>query len=77
MKLPKAWPRIRRAALERAGWKSARSGLHGRCQVHHLDGDRANNLPSNLQVLTRGEHLLEHHQPDPDRVAWTDFLREY
>lgn len=28
--------------------------------VHHLDGDKRNNTPENLQVLTRREHILEH-----------------
>ena len=76
MKLPRNWPRLRRAALDRAGWKSQRNGLHGRLEVHHRDGDRSNSSPENLEVLTRGEHLLEHHKPDPDREAWTAFLEE-
>ena len=28
--------------------------------VHHIDGNRQNNDPSNLQVLTRGEHTSLH-----------------
>lgn len=28
--------------------------------VHHIDGDKRNNDPSNLQVLTRAEHMREH-----------------
>ena len=76
MRLPKDWPRIRQAALDKAGWKSARSGLHGRLECHHKDGDRSNNRPSNLEILTRAEHRREHYHPDPDREAWADFLRE-
>jgi DNA-binding XRE family transcriptional regulator len=33
--------------------------------VHHRDGDEGNNDPSNLQVLTRGEHRRLHTQLDP------------
>lgn len=29
--------------------------------VHHIDGDRRNNDPSNLQVMTQSEHLKLHH----------------
>lgn len=32
------------------------SGVH----VHHRDGDRAHNSPSNLEVLTPGLHYVEH-----------------
>ena len=28
--------------------------------VHHIDGDRANNNPDNLMVVTKAEHLHEH-----------------
>ena len=29
--------------------------------VHHIDGNTLNNDPSNLQILTRGEHTRLHH----------------
>ena len=54
MNLPRYWDRIRRAAKERAGYRSSRSGLAGRLEVHHIDGDRSNNAAENLEVLTRG-----------------------
>ncbi|MBQ7798605.1 MAG: HNH endonuclease [Clostridia bacterium] len=28
--------------------------------VHHIDGDATNNKPSNLQVMTRAEHMRHH-----------------
>ena len=30
--------------------------------VHHIDGDRDNNDPSNLQVMSRAEHINVHRQ---------------
>lgn len=29
--------------------------------VHHIDGNRHNNTPENLQVMTQAEHLRLHH----------------
>lgn len=34
--------------------------LSPRYDVHHIDGDKQNNNPSNLQVLTKGEHRHLH-----------------
>lgn len=28
--------------------------------VHHIDGDRRNNDPSNLKIMTQAEHMREH-----------------
>jgi hypothetical protein len=33
--------------------------------VHHVDGDESNNDPSNLEVLSRGEHRRLHARLDP------------
>jgi hypothetical protein len=30
--------------------------------VHHIDGNRANNEPENLTLLTRAEHMSHHHK---------------
>lgn len=32
--------------------------------VHHIDGDKKNNVESNLEVMTRGEHS-SHHATEP------------
>ena len=74
MRLPRGWDAIRKAALVRAGYRSERSQLSGRLEVHHRDGDRGNNDPENLEVLTRDEHRHHHEKPDPDRLAWRLFL---
>ena len=29
--------------------------------VHHINGDKADNSPANLEVLSRAEHAREHH----------------
>jgi hypothetical protein len=29
-------------------------------QVHHIDGDILNNSPSNLQIVSRSEHMAIH-----------------
>ena len=38
--------------------------------VHHVDGNRANNALSNLQVLSRKDHL-NLHRPDYKAHEWT------
>ena len=30
--------------------------------VHHIDGDPSNDCPSNLQLLTHGDHARIHHE---------------
>ena len=34
--------------------------LHRAEVVHHIDGDKLNNVPSNLVVMTRSEHVKLH-----------------
>lgn len=38
--------------------------------VHHIDGNRHNNDPSNLKVMTQGEHLREHLLQSDGRFDW-------
>ena len=73
------WERARRAALERAGYRSELSGRAGKLEVHHHvaleDGGDPYAL-DNLQVLTRGEHIAAHRKPDPERDAWRALVAE-
>lgn len=38
--------------------------------VHHKDGDYLNNDPSNLEVLTQGEHMRRHGLGIPGQTLW-------
>ena len=76
MKLPRNWAALRKAALRRAGWRSQRSGLAGRLEVHHMRG-RAHNGAGDLEVLTRSEHIDEHMSAlGWKRRAWGALLNE-
>ena len=73
--------RVRRAALKRAGWRSeSENKLAGKLECHHILplSHGGEHLLSNVVVLTREEHMALHRPPpDPDREAWTEFLKEY
>ena len=76
MNLPRDWAALRKAALRRAGWRSERSGLAGRLEVHHTRG-RAHNGLDDLEVLTRSEHVAEHLSAlGWKRRAWGALLAE-
>ena len=77
MRLPRNWAALRKAALRRAGWRSERSGLAGRLQVHHKRG-RAHSGLDDLEVLTRSEHLDEHRDGllGPARREWAALILE-
>ena len=38
--------------------------------VHHIDGNRHNNHPSNLQVMTQADHMREHLLPSTKLIEW-------
>ena len=76
MKLPRNWAALRKRALRRAGWRSERSGLAGRLEVHHKNG-RADNRLEALEVLSRAEHLEAHlSELGWARRAWCALLSE-
>jgi hypothetical protein len=38
--------------------------------VHHIDGNKHNNDPSNLQVMTQSEHIREHFNKKNSLIEW-------
>jgi len=38
------------------------AGKFGDCDIHHIDKNKFNNQPANLEVLTREQHQVEHKQ---------------
>jgi hypothetical protein len=40
--------------------------------VHHIDEDKSNNLPENLQLLTQGEHARLHLATRQEGNPWVD-----
>lgn len=38
--------------------------------VHHIDGDKHNNDPSNLHVMTQSEHVREHWYQHFEPIEW-------
>ena len=48
--------------------------------VHHIDGDKHNNDPSNLMVMTQNDHAREHFAPQAKPIEWNGksmFPREW
>jgi hypothetical protein len=39
--------------------------------VHHIDGNKHNNDPSNLMVMTQDHHIREHLAPDAKPIEWS------
>lgn len=42
--------------------------------VHHIDGDKSNNNPSNLLVLTNSDHALLHKKQDGFDIGYKDLI---
>ena len=80
------WALVRRAALDRDGWRCRACGRAGRLEVDHLvaleDGGEAYD-PANLQTLCRGCHFRKTaaenraRRPVPQEVRkWRDLVEE-
>ena len=71
------WARLRRAILDRDGWRCQRCGRYGRMEIHHADGDPMNNDVDNLRTLCRSCHI-RHHAPaiTPAVAAWRALVDE-
>jgi hypothetical protein len=43
--------------------------------VHHIDGNKLNNSPENLKIMTQGEHMREHGLGIPGMaLTWKPWL---
>jgi hypothetical protein len=51
--------------LHRAIWEDTHGSIPQGCVVHHVDGDKRNNLIDNLQLLKWGEHTSRHDKANP------------
>ena len=78
------WTRVRRAVLDRDGFRCRRCGKAGRMEVDHLVPLDRGGDPwdlANLQALCRSCHFAktaaERRRPDtPGEAAWRAFVRE-
>ena len=71
------WAKVRRAVLDRDGWRCRHCGAYGNECDHVIPLHRggAPYDPANLQTLCRGCHVEKTradngHRPDPARKAW-------
>lgn len=57
------WKKNERLCHRDIAWESGKRGkdLFSKCEVHHIDKNKLNNIPINLEVLTKEEHDLIHH----------------
>ena len=73
----RGWERIRARAVRSAGRRCTRCGFAGKLEVHHPTPlSQGGTHDQELEVVCRLCHFARHHIPDPDREAWTRFLRE-
>ena len=75
------WPKVRREAFERDGWRCTECGKAGRLEAHHEPPLRAGADPYDLDgimSLCRRCHIARHRPDDmtPGRMAWIDELAE-
>ena len=71
------WRRVRRAVLDRDGWRCRKCGRAGRLEVDHIDPDSGRDPfdMANLQALCRGCHIaktaLENKRPiSKEQADW-------
>ena len=77
------WARVRRAVLDRDGWRCRSCGGPGALEVDHVVPLDRGGDPydlDNLQALCRGCHICktraENTRPDPERDAWRRLVAE-
>ena len=71
------WYRIRRAVLDRDGWKCSECGRRGRLEVHHVKAiaDGGSNDLENLRSLCLDCHIAIHSPPvSTEAAAWQQLL---
>lgn len=77
------WKRVRRVALDRAGWRCESCGKTGRLEVHHVEPMWMSSAepfdPAGLKVLCRPCHFASHgkHFGRPTvvgRADWVEWL---
>ena len=56
------WRDTNRLCHRDIAWKNGLRGndKFGNCDIHHVDGNKWNNDPLNLEVLVRAEHEIKH-----------------
>ena len=76
------WAAVRRAVLERDGWRCCECGRAGRLECDHIRAieKQPGQDPydeNGLQTLCRSCHI-EKHRPvlSPERQEWSDFVQE-
>lgn len=50
-------------------WKALNGPVPKGCVIHHKDRDSMNDMPKNLECLTRAEHAREHAKDQPVMLA--------
>ena len=76
----KVWAVVRRAVLDRDGWRCVLCGKAGRLEVDHvveLHKGGAPLDPANLRALCRGCHLARHKRPQTEAERrWAALVRD-
>lgn len=75
----KRWSAVRRAALERDGWRCTSCHKAGRLEAHHSEELQHGGDPYDLagiKILCRECHLEAHADDTPGRADWRAFVRD-